>query len=178
MSLLRVEGNTLTCEGTRYACAIGKAGRVAAEAKREGDHQTPIGTWRLRECWYRPDRLAAPETGLVVRPITALDGWCDDPSHPQYNQHVRLPFAASHEILWREDYVYDLIIPLGYNDDPVVAGMGSAIFLHVARPDFERSNNEAIAHAYKGTEGCVALAVEDVLALLTHCSPESRIEII
>ncbi len=55
------------------------------------------------------------------------------------------------KILWRADHVYDLIVPLGYNDDPVVPGKGSAIFMHVAKPD------------YAPTEGCVALALPDLL---------------
>jgi L,D-peptidoglycan transpeptidase YkuD (ErfK/YbiS/YcfS/YnhG family) len=93
------------------------------------------------------------------------DGWCDDPSSPFYNQHVKLPFAPSHEKLWRDDHVYDLIVVLGHNDDPPVAGMGSAIFAHLARPD------------YSGTEGCVALKLEDMQAFLHVARPGDAIEI-
>jgi L,D-peptidoglycan transpeptidase YkuD (ErfK/YbiS/YcfS/YnhG family) len=81
-------------------------------------------------------------------------GWCDDPMDVEYNRQVRLPFHARHEILWREDGVYDLIVELGFNDDPVIPGRGSAIFLHVARAD------------YAPTEGCVACALPDLLELL------------
>jgi L,D-peptidoglycan transpeptidase YkuD (ErfK/YbiS/YcfS/YnhG family) len=106
----------------------------------------------LRRVFYRPDRLAAPVTALPTRALGASDAWCDDPQSPDYNRLVRLPFTARHELLWREDEIYDVIVELGWNDDPVVPGNGSAIFLHVARPDFSP------------TEGCVAL---DRSALLT-----------
>ena len=89
-------------------------------------------------------------------------GWCDDPAHPDYNRQVRLPFAASNEALWREDEVYDLIIVLGHNDNPPVPGRGSAIFMHVARPD------------YAPTEGCVALAPENLLEVLAAAVRATR----
>ncbi len=146
---------TLTYEGKEYACAIGKAGFVSPEEKREGDLKTPTGTYPLRECWYRKDRVAAPKTHLIKRIITEENGWCDAPDHPNYNHHVALPFDASHETLWRSDNRYDIIIPLGYNDDPVVAGKGSAIFFHLASDD------------YQGTEGCIAVSLEDMVTLLS-----------
>jgi hypothetical protein len=91
------------------------------------------------------------------------DGWCDDPAAAAYNRPVRLPYAASAERLWREDGIYDLIVPLGYNDDPVVPGAGSAIFLHVAHPD------------YAPTEGCVALAPADLMRVLGSADTGSRV---
>ena len=144
-----------------YACTIGRAGLAEAWKKREGDLKTPRGQFAMRGCYYRPDRLSPPATGLKLIPLTPADGWCDDPAHPLYNQPVKLPFSASHEKLWREDGVYDLIIPLGYNDDPIVAGAGSAIFMHIMREDGV------------GTEGCVALKREDLLALLPRLTAET-----
>jgi len=91
---------------------------------------------------------------VPVEPIAPLDGWCDDPAHRAYNRQVRLPFDASHEVLWRDDHVYDVIGVLGWNDDPVERGRGSAIFLHLAREDG------------RPTEGCVALAPRDLRAVL------------
>ena len=141
--------------GTRsWRCAIGKGGTRPARDKSEGDGATPTGVFPLRRVLYRPDRLAAPETGLPVKAITPDDGWCDAPADPNYNRPVKLPYAASHERLWRDDGIYDVIVVLGHNDDPPVPGMGSAIFLHVARPD------------YGPTEGCVALALADLLDVL------------
>jgi len=149
----------LTWQGRPFRCVLGKGG-VRAE-KREGDGATPIGRWRLRALLYRPDRLAPPKTGLIARALAPDDGWCDDPADPNYNRQVKTPFAASHERLWRDDHVYDVIVVLGHNDAPPVAGMGSAIFMHVARPDGAP------------TEGCVTLALEDLLTILETCDAET-----
>ncbi len=91
---------------------------------------------------------------MSIEPLGPSDGWCDDPSHPDYNRPVRLPHAARCEALWRSDGVYDVIAILGWNDAPVVRGRGSAIFLHVGRPDLAP------------TEGCVALPLLELRALL------------
>ena len=150
--------------GKQYPCALGKAGVTAR--KREGDHKSPLGRFALRELLYRPDRFKeAPETGLITRPLAPEDGWCDDPADVQYNRPVTLPYPASAERLWRQDDVYDLIIPLGYNDDPAVPGLGSAIFMHIARPDLS------------GTEGCVALSRADLIDLLRAVNPATMLKI-
>ena len=140
-------------------CTIGRGGITSD--KREGDLATPRGSFPLRACYYRPDRLDAPQTGLPLIALTPEDGWCDAPADPHYNQPVKLPFSASHEKLWRDEPVYDLIIPLGYNDGPIVPGKGSAIFLHLMRDDGV------------GTEGCIALKRADLLALLPHLGKET-----
>ena len=145
--------------------ALGKGGVIAAGAKREGDGKSPLGSWPIRYVFYRPDRVAKPETQLPVVALSPDDGWCDDPGDPAYTPHVKLPWPTSHEKLWRDDHVYDLIVILGHNDDPVVPGMGSAIFMHLARAD------------YSGTEGCVALAMEDLLDVLREAEPGSQVEI-
>lgn len=163
MNLIRVRGTNLTFAGQHYRCAIGKGG--FSGDKREGDGCTPVGTFALRECWYRLDRLPPPETGLLLRIIHENDGWCDDSDSADYNTHVKLPYGHSHEHLWRDDHVYDLIVPMGYNDDPVITGKGSAIFMHVAKPE------------YAPTEGCVALALEDLLEIITDLSGETHIKI-
>jgi len=154
---------TLTWRGHRVRCALGRGG--VRRDKREGDGGTPIGCFPLRRVFYRRDRITPPPTALAVTPIEPDDGWCDDPAHPAYNQPVLLPFAGSHERLWREDGLYDLLAVIGWNDDPVVPGLGSAIFLHVARPD------------YAPTEGCVAVALGDLSELLAACRPGDRIRI-
>lgn len=154
----------LSFGGLQFRCALGKGGVRPEAEKREGDGATPLGRYPLRRVFYRADRLAAPQTGLPRQALTPQDGWCDDPLDPAYNRLVTLPYAASHEKLWREDPVYDVIVVLGHNDDPPVPGLGSAIFLHVARPD------------YSGTEGCVALALPDLLALLAVLRPATQIE--
>ncbi len=163
MDKLLVIGNELGFRGNKYRCAIGRSG--IARKEKEGDGITPIGTFLLRECWYRADKMDAPKTGLPLHIIQQHDGWCDDPKSPDYNKHIKLPYAASHEKLWRDDGAYDLIIPIGYNDSPVVAGLGSAIFLHLAKAD------------YPATEGCVALAKPDLLEILPYFDTSTLIEI-
>lgn len=147
--------------GGALRCALGRTG-VRAD-KREGDGATPVGAFPLRRVLWRPDRLPAPATALPTAPIAPHDGWCDAPDHPDYNRPVRLPFAASHEDLWRADALYDVIVVIGHNDDPPVPGLGSAVFVHVATPDFSP------------TAGCVALDRDDLLRLLADCRPGDRL---
>jgi L,D-peptidoglycan transpeptidase YkuD (ErfK/YbiS/YcfS/YnhG family) len=146
-------------------CALGPAGVTSAAAKREGDGASPAGAWPLRRVLYRPDRRGPPATALPTAPLAPDDGWCDAPADPAYNRPVKLPYGASAERLWRDDHVYDLIVVLGHNDDPVVAGAGSAIFLHLARPGFPP------------TEGCVALDGADLDELLRLARPGDALAI-
>lgn len=143
---------TLTLAGLRLRTAVGRGG-VRAH-KQEGDGATPAGLLPLRRVLYRADRVARPRTAVPAMPLAPHDGWCDDPWDADYNRPVRLPHNGQHETLWRTDDVYDIIGVLGWNDDPVVRGMGSAIFLHIARLDFTP------------TEGCIALALADLRAVL------------
>lgn len=152
-------------DGTAVRCALGWGGLKLAADKREGDGATPVGSWPLRRVLYRPDRGAAPETGLPVATIAPDDGWCDAADDPAYNQPVRLPYPASAERMWRDDGLYDIVVILGHNDDPVVPGAGSAIFLHLAKPDFST------------TEGCVAITRADMEALLAQAAPGDRLDI-
>ena len=131
----------------------------------EGDGITPRGAFAVREIFYRADRMTKPDTVLPLRAIAKDDGWCDAPDDPNYNRLVKLPYPASAEQMWREDHLYDLVAVLGYNDDPVVPGKGSAIFLHLARPD------------YSATQGCVALARDDALAAIAQLRPGDRVVI-
>jgi L,D-peptidoglycan transpeptidase YkuD (ErfK/YbiS/YcfS/YnhG family) len=144
-------------------CALGYSG-LSAE-KREGDGATPVGRFPLRRVLYRADRLSLPALALPVAVIDPGDGWCDDPASPDYNRQVRLPISARHEHLWRMDALYDIVVVIGHNDDPPVPGAGSAIFLHVASAD------------YRPTEGCVAVAREDLMALLADCAGGDRMAI-
>jgi L,D-peptidoglycan transpeptidase YkuD (ErfK/YbiS/YcfS/YnhG family) len=143
--------------------ACGKAG--VRLNKREGDHASPAGTFPLLYGFFRPDRVPWPRTDLALTPLRPDFGWCDDPADPNYNRLVALPYIASHEELWRADGLYDVIVVIGYNTDPVVRGAGSAIFLHAASPDL------------KPTEGCIAIALPRLVALLGLLGPGSRITI-
>ena len=149
----------LEADDRLFDCIIGKAGVIDAQAKREGDMATPLGEMPIRTVYCRADRVQLPSLPFPIFPITKSCGWCDAPEHPAYNQHVNLsenaPFDASHEVMWRDDTAYDIVVELGFNDAPVIAGRGSAIFMH------------CIAPGKTYTAGCVALAHDDLLALLS-----------
>ena len=148
-----------------YAVKWGRGG--ITEAKKEGDGATPAGLFALRRVLYRADRSAGarPQTGLPAEPLKPDDGWCDAPDDPKYNQQVQLPYPAHAERLWREDGLYDIIIVIGFNDDPVRAGLGSAIFIHLAAPD------------NAPTQGCIALMPDDMRALLKVADAQTKIRI-
>ncbi|MDD9901148.1 MAG: L,D-transpeptidase family protein [Alphaproteobacteria bacterium] len=156
----------LIAGGKSYPCVLGRGG-VTLE-KTEGDGATPVGTFAIRHVYYRADKGDVPATGVASTPVTQDMGWCDDPSHADYNQLVTLPHAGCRdEKMYRtQDDVYDIIAVLSYNDDPVVPGRGSAIFMHVARPELTP------------TAGCVALKKEDLLAVLEECDADSYISIL
>lgn len=156
--------DTLEFADRRYRCALGRSG-IRAD-KREGDGATPTGRYALKRLYLRRDRIPDVTTRLPVTDITLDDGWCDDPARTEYNRPVKLPFDGSHETMWRDDHLYDLVVEIGHNDAPPIPGMGSAVFIHVAKPD------------YAPTEGCVALAREDLVTLLASWGPDTEIEIL
>jgi len=149
--------------GQAFPCALGRSGLIAD--KREGDGGTPIGRFAFRRLLYRADRIPHIETRLPARHIDPTDGWCDDPADPAYNQPVRLPYAASHERLWLDSHLYDLVVVIGHNDDPVLKGAGSAVFLHLARDD------------WGPTQGCIAFRQEDLLAIVAQVTTADAIAI-
>jgi len=138
--------------GLVFRAALGRGG--VRRDKQEGDGATPAATLPLRRILYRADRVRPPECVVPVEPTAPNDAWCDDPSRSDYNRMVRLPYDGHYEELWRQDRLYDLVGVLGWNDAPVQRGRGSAIFLHVARPD------------YAPTDGCIALALGDLQSVL------------
>lgn len=149
--------------GREFRCALGRHGIVAGPDKQEGDGKTPAGAWPLRTVLFRPDRLEAPATRLAIHPLRPLDAWCDDPASPFYNQKIAWPGSASAERLWRDDDLYDLVVVVGHNVHPIIVGRGSAIFLHVATPDFAP------------TAGCVALSRRDLLVALALADADSAL---
>ncbi|MBI3441119.1 MAG: L,D-transpeptidase family protein [Proteobacteria bacterium] len=150
----------------RFDCTLGRAGVIPAVDKREGDGKTPLGQFSLRQLLYRADRVPKPETGLTTEVLTPTVGWCEDPTHPDYNKKITLPYIAVHDRMTRDDHLYDYTVVIGYNDNPPVAGKGSAIFMHLARPEFAP------------TAGCVGLCAEDMVAVLRLCDARSQITIL
>jgi L,D-peptidoglycan transpeptidase YkuD (ErfK/YbiS/YcfS/YnhG family) len=160
LSRARVQGK-LDLGYVQFPCALGRSGR--GPKSHEGDGMTPIGRWLVRHVLYRPDRIARPRTALPVAPLAPDLGWCDETGDANYNRLVRLPYRASHERLWRQDHLYDLIVVLGYNDIPRSQGRGSAIFMHLARP------------SYRPTAGCVALALPHLQQVVARLRPGDRL---
>src|SRR5206468_1471228 len=153
----------LTWPGGETRAVCGRGG-VRAD-KREGDGASPEGIFPLLYGFYRADRIARPESGLPIIALQPNHGWVDEPADPNYNRLVTLPYPASHEEMWLADGLYDLVVVIGYNTDPVVPGRGSAIFLHVARPDFSP------------TAGCIAIPRDALARLLGLLGPGSTITI-
>jgi L,D-peptidoglycan transpeptidase YkuD (ErfK/YbiS/YcfS/YnhG family) len=153
----------LSWPGGKARAVCGRAG-VRAD-KREGDGATPAGTFPLLQAYCRADRIAPPPTRLPIQALRREDAWVDDPADSNYNRLVSLPYPARHEAMWRADGLYDLLVLIGYNTDPPVPGLGSAIFLHVAAPDFAP------------TAGCIAVARDVLAGLLGLLGPGSAITI-
>jgi L,D-peptidoglycan transpeptidase YkuD (ErfK/YbiS/YcfS/YnhG family) len=144
----------LVFQGNQFRAALGRGG--VRTDKQEGDGSTPAGLLPIRRILYRADRGPAPACGFRREPIAETDGWCNDPTHRDYNRAITLPFTSGHEALWRRDELYDIVVVLGWNDAPVLRPRGSAIFLHVAQPDLAP------------TDGCVALSAADLRNVLAR----------
>jgi L,D-peptidoglycan transpeptidase YkuD (ErfK/YbiS/YcfS/YnhG family) len=153
----------LSAGGKTIPVALGRGGIRAL--KREGDGGTPLGTFRPVRLWWRADRLPRPRTSLPVRRIGPDDAWCEDPSDRRYNRAFRRSANEPGDRLRREDGLYDLIIEIDHNTRPRVARLGSAVFIHVARP------------AFGPTAGCVALRRNELLQVLSRIGPKTRIKI-
>lgn len=154
-----VAAGTVTGLGETLAASFGRSGACPAAAKREGDGMTPLGSWPIRAALLRPGRVMAPATQLPWRWLRPWDGWSDDPADAAYNRPVALPHRHGHETLWRDDGAYDIIIVLGHNDNPPVAGLGSAIFWHCRQSDG------------RATEGCVAVERAGLARWLAAMAP-------
>ena len=144
-----------------FPVVLGRAGIRAN--KREGDGATPRGRFSLRQLWWRADRSPRPSTLLPTVRIDRRVAWCEDPTDRRYNRPFHRLAGEPGDRLWRDDQLYDLIIEIDHNTRPRIAGRGSAVFLHVARPD--RSP----------TAGCIAFAASDLRRLLGRLGPKTRI---
>ncbi|MES5484424.1 L,D-transpeptidase family protein [Bradyrhizobium sp. INPA03-11B] len=151
----------LTADGWTVPVALGRGGILAN--KREGDGGTPRGVFHPRQLWWRADRHRRPVTLLPTRPIRGEDAWCEDPADRHYNQPIRLDREQAGDRLTREDHLYDFIVEIDHNAAPRIAGRGSAVFLHLARPNFGP------------TAGCVSMTKASMLRLLRRMSPQTRI---
>jgi L,D-peptidoglycan transpeptidase YkuD (ErfK/YbiS/YcfS/YnhG family) len=153
----------LTAGGQTVPVALGRGGIIAN--KREGDGGTPKGTFRPRQLWWRADRHPRPRTFLAVRAIRPEDAWCEDPHSRHYNQPIRLDRDHGGDRLRRDDHLYDFIVEIDHNTVPRIAGLGSAVFLHLARANFSP------------TAGCVSMTKSAMLRLLRRLGPQTKIMI-
>ncbi len=148
-----------------FACALGRGGISAV--KREGDGATPLAEMRILEGYFRDDRFAgARRTRLAMTPIGVDLGWCEVPDDRNYNRPVRLPYPVSHEYMRRPDRLYDACLVLDWNISPRRRGRGSAIFFHLARPDFTP------------TQGCVAVSARTMARLLPLLSNRTVLRVV
>jgi len=151
--------NGLRYRGRRYPCSIGRSGLTTN--KREGDGATPIGRHRIVGMYYRPDRLVRPTSWAL--PIRPRDLWSDDPSQPDYNLLVKIPYSGSAEAMRRADPIYDLLLVTNWNWPDAIPNRGSCIFIHQwRRPGFP-------------TEGCLALRRDHLLAIAGTLSPGANL---
>jgi L,D-peptidoglycan transpeptidase YkuD (ErfK/YbiS/YcfS/YnhG family) len=153
----------LQYKNLKFRCALGKAGIKKKE--KEGDNVTPKGKFKITSMYYRPDRIKNIITAIKKIKIKKNMGWCDDPDSHFYNQQISLPNKFSHEKLYRNDNLYDLILVLNYNANPIIKNKGSAIFIHIAKRN------------YKKTKGCIALKKKDLIELISKIKKNTKIKI-
>lgn len=153
----------LVADGIAIPVSLGRAGIFAN--KHEGDGATPRGTFRPLRLWYRPDRGTVPRTLLPLRRIGPDDAWSEDPSDRRYNRPVKRKPNEAGDRLRRTDNLYDLIVEIDHNTRPRIAGRGSAVFIHLARPGF------------LPTAGCVGLEPHRLRWLIERLGPRTKIEI-
>ena len=151
----------LKYKNLKFRCALGKAG--IGKKKIEGDNITPKGSFDIVKIYYRNDRVKKISSKFKVIKITKKMGWCDDPNSKKYNQLINLPTNCKYEKLYRKDNVYDLVIVLDYNIKPTIKNKGSAIFIHVARQN------------YKKTEGCIALKKNHLKKLIKTIEKNTKV---
>ena len=163
MTILVKNKHTLQIDEFIFRCCIGKKG--STKNKKEGDRKTPIGTFKIENLYFRKDRLKKPLTSLKCIEIKKNMGWCNDIHFPKkYNKLIKIEKKIRHEKLIRKDHKYDLLIPIKYNFEKTIIGLGSCIFIHLTRN-------------FKATSGCVALKKKDFLILLKLIRKNSKIKI-
>ena len=163
MTILLKNKHTLKIDDFHFQCSIGKNG--ISKKKKEGDKKTPKGFFKIENLYFRKDRLKKPKTRLKCIEIHKNMGWCDDIKHPKkYNKLIKINKKIKHERLKRKDHKYDLLIPIKYNFNNPVIGLGSCIFIHVTKN-------------YKPTAGCITLKKKDFLIMLKLINKKTKIKI-
>jgi len=156
-----IKKHYLLYQGYKIKCSIGKSGTTLH--KKEGDLATPKGEFKLGRLYYRKDRIKSLKFKMNKRIIKKNMGWCNDPKSKSYNREIRFPFNYKAEKLYRRDNIYDILINIKYNYSPKTNGRGSAIFLHIAKKNYEP------------TEGCIAIKKKDLLKILPMINKNTKI---
>ena len=151
----------LTFKNYKAKCAIGKRG--IGIKRKEGDLITPKGKYSIKYILYRKDRIKKIQSKLKKIPITKSIGWCDDPKSKDYNKLIKLPTNYNYEKLYRNENTYDLVLVLNFNMKPIVKKKGSAIFIHIAKKN------------YKKTEGCVAINKIQLLKIVKKLKNNTKV---
>ena len=164
MTIFLKNKHTILIDDFSFKCCIGKKGKT--KKKIEGDKKTPMGNFKLGNLYYRKDRVSLPETDIKCIPIKNNMSWCDDIKFPKkYNKLIKTNHKIRSEKLKRKDQKYDLVLPIRYNSNNPIAGLGSCIFIHLTRN-------------YKPTAGCIALKKKDFLIMLKLIKKETKIKIL
>ena len=158
-----INKNYLTYNNYKVKCALGKRG--IGNKRREGDFITPKGNFKIKYILYRKDRIKRIQSKIKKIIIKKDLGWCDDPLSKDYNKLIKIPSEYNYEKLYKKDNVYDIILVLNYNMNPVVKNKGSAIFIHVTKRN------------YKKTEGCVAIKKIHLLKIIKELKNNTKIKI-
>tara|TARA_Y100001970_G_C13717458_1_gene594928 strand:- start:90 stop:581 length:492 start_codon:yes stop_codon:yes gene_type:complete len=158
-----IQNRILTFNDYKVKCAIGKRG--IGIKKKEGDLITPKGKYKISNIFYRNDRIKGFKSRLKKINIRKNMGWCDDPKAKKYNKLVKLPYKFKTEKLFKTNNTYDIILVLNYNSNPVRKNKGSAIFIHVAKKNFN------------STAGCVAIKKKYLKDIASKVSKKTLVKI-
>ena len=153
----------LTYKQYKVKCALGKRG--VGFKKKEGDMVTPTGQYKIKYILYRKDRIKKIQSKLRKIIINKNMGWCDDPKSKKYNKLINLPFNGNYEKLFKKENIYDIILVLDYNMNPIRKNKGSAIFIHVAKKNYEK------------TKGCIAIKKVELLKILKEIKINTKVKI-
>jgi L,D-peptidoglycan transpeptidase YkuD (ErfK/YbiS/YcfS/YnhG family) len=158
---IKLKNKFLYFDKYRIKCAIGKRG--ITHKKLEGDNKTPVGTFKFNSIFYRKDRIKKIKISLKKNVIKKKMGWCDDSNSKFYNKLIMFPFKFKAEKLWLRENIYDIVLIINYNTNPVIKEKGSAIFLHIAKKN------------YQSTKGCLAISKKDMNLLTSKINTKTKL---
>ena len=155
-----------------FKCQIGENGKVPKHIKTEGDKSTPIGKWELKTIFIRKEKLKLTLKKSSLSKLVYIKKnyiWCDDKKSNFYNKLVKIKKNKkkkfTFEKMYRDDNVYDIIIEINYNRNPVIKNKGSAIFIHCSFTDL------------RPTEGCIAVEKNTLKFLINNLKRKNHIYI-